>query len=103
MFSSTGLFKKIACPQGSSCAYLNCIFSHVQTDDSPKNNSLLAESPYDLPAAPQPEEPPLKRRRLSDEESEAGVENLVLLFNLLLPRFHQTKGILAVIWSVRGK
>lgn len=35
MFSITGLFQEICCPEGSHCSLLNCIFSHI-TEEAPK-------------------------------------------------------------------
>lgn len=64
MFSSTGLFKEIRCPQGTSCCFLNCIFSHEVESLTNPGNSVAAAS-YDSVPSAELDEPPLKRRRLS--------------------------------------
>jgi DNA polymerase III epsilon subunit-like protein len=65
MFNSTGLFKEVQCPQGTNCSFLNCIFSHIEPDRSERNNVSVPAIIYDPTSAPEPYEPPLKKRRLS--------------------------------------
>jgi DNA polymerase III epsilon subunit-like protein len=74
MFSSTGLFEEVPCPQGTNCSYLNCIFSHVEPDRPERNDVSVPAIIYDPASAPEPYEPPLKRRRLSPAGKEVSDE-----------------------------
>lgn len=65
MFGSTGLFKGVDCPQGTTCSFLNCIFSHVELDKQTGHEASFASVPNEIASAAKSEEPPLKRRRLS--------------------------------------
>lgn len=65
MFSSSGLFKGVDCPQGSNCSFLSCIFSHVGVDELAKDGASVAAILDEPHSTAEPEEPPLKRRRLS--------------------------------------
>ena len=59
MFSTTGLFKEVQCPQGTSCSLVNCIFFHVETGGCTTTDALKN------PVSAVSDEPPLKRQRLS--------------------------------------
>jgi hypothetical protein len=65
MFSSVGLFQGVGCPQGANCSLLNCIFSHVQSDSLHDNDAPVTDVPSRPVSTAEPQEPPLKRRRLS--------------------------------------
>ncbi len=71
MFSSTGLFKEVRCPQGTNCSLLNCIFSHIQLDGLGNNDASIAPIQNEAASTTKPDEPPLKRRRLSPVGKEA--------------------------------
>lgn len=71
MFSSTGLFRQVSCPQGQNCTLLNCIFSHIGEDDHLKNDNSIRTVRHDPdPAFGSGERPP-KRRRVSPVRKEA--------------------------------
>ena len=60
MFSTTGLFKGIPCPEGEKCTILQCIFSH---ELRPKAADVEATKVPTNAVAPEPEN---RKRKLSD-------------------------------------
>ena len=77
MFSSTGLFKSIPCPEGEKCVIIHCIFSH---ELRPKAVGAEATLPA-VHAATEGPEP--KRRRLDGISITAGPNRTPALFPAL--------------------
>ena len=65
MFNSSGLFKEVKCPQGTSCALLSCIFSHAESEGNTEDDASVTPVPHDLTSTRESNEPPHKKRRLS--------------------------------------
>ena len=67
MFTSTGLFREVACPRGIDCELINCIFSHepAQVNHTDSNGSKIY-NPEEVVRDVSP--PPAKRRRLEPHE-----------------------------------
>ena len=76
MFSTLGLFRQLACPEGNQCQLLNCMFSHAvvscrtQTASSLKAPSVNGQT--DVPELDFPESDLPRKRRRIHEESEDG-------------------------------
>ncbi|KAF7846343.1 hypothetical protein BT93_L4517 [Corymbia citriodora subsp. variegata] len=60
MFSTVGLFKGIACPDGTGCTLLNCLFDHAVVADGKSSSTKAATR-----LQPRSISPPSKRRKLS--------------------------------------
>lgn len=84
MFTSTALFKKVACPELSKCSLLNCIFSHQSLPSAkiksgtPASSAQVRQDTNVAPVAmdsqedsPQTNRPRKKRRIDNDETNEA--------------------------------
>lgn len=66
MFTSTGLFKEIPCPNDSECLLVNCVFYHSTSN---VNNPANGHDFYDpLTAGERLSPPPQKKRRIEKEE-----------------------------------
>lgn len=70
MFSSTGLFNGVNCPQGTNCSLLNCIFSHLGSPVCLKNDSSVRTVDHDIATASESDDRPPKRRRVSPDRKE---------------------------------
>ncbi|MCJ1484906.1 RNA exonuclease 3 [Schaereria dolodes] len=98
MFSSTGLFQKITCPQGVECQLVNCIFSHATLTTSDE----IWKVPQ-LPTSPDPEQDlgvqtrPSKKRRIDGILREENESLTIAAANILeksaLPRKAPSKTI----------
>ncbi|KAI4146471.1 MAG: hypothetical protein LQ340_005917 [Diploschistes diacapsis] len=64
MFSSLGLFKKIACPEGEKCQLPVCIFFHDVSTTSASQQLLFAAKAVHPPESTEAIEPPKKKQRL---------------------------------------
>ncbi|KAL9105905.1 MAG: hypothetical protein Q9187_008642, partial [Circinaria calcarea] len=72
MFSTLGLFRQLACPEGNQCQLLNCMFSHAvvscRTQIASSLEAPLANRQKELPELDFPESDlPRKRRRIHEE------------------------------------
>ncbi|KAL1297290.1 hypothetical protein AAFC00_004845 [Neodothiora populina] len=80
MFSTTGLFKSIPCPEGESCAITACIFSH---ELRPKTSDKTAEAASLYEAGNDHDR---KRRKLTDSSTESRSQESILKKNSDLPQ-----------------
>lgn len=63
MFSTSGLFKNIACPEGDNCTLLNCIFSHELRPSAPSAEATKSAKDE----KPVSEAHQAKRRKFQDD------------------------------------
>ncbi|KAK3051535.1 RNA exonuclease 3 [Extremus antarcticus] len=72
VFSTTTLFKGIACPSGEECGLTNCIFSHdLATSTTDAGPGISAKSDLAQENGGLSREPPAKRRRVTYENAAA--------------------------------
>lgn len=77
MFSITGLFQEIGCPEGSQCSLLNCIFSHT-SKETPKKVQDRPTSQHALEAGKVGVDDgnvdgPRKRRRVGTDQTDVHI------------------------------
>ncbi|KAK5006995.1 hypothetical protein LTR28_005807, partial [Elasticomyces elasticus] len=77
MFSTTNLFKEVACPEGEQCKLVNCIFSHKLRPQRVGSSASLASvaaqsSTLNLENDDESDGHHSKRRRLDDRLERAG-------------------------------
>ncbi|GAB7340269.1 hypothetical protein MBLNU457_6731t1 [Dothideomycetes sp. NU457] len=76
MFSTTGLFKNLACPTGYDCKLIHCIFSHELVDKAKatKQHNKTETENHAFTGAISATQPPAKKRRLDDSEVNHGAQ-----------------------------
>ncbi|KAI9830168.1 MAG: hypothetical protein M1819_005845 [Sarea resinae] len=78
MFSTGGLFKQVACPEGPKCSLPNCIFSHQVYKEERKAGSGPLAGRSDLPGSLTGDESGPRKKRRIDQGSEPKDSNTSL-------------------------